>query len=178
MADLVDFLVDKLPIQNLVAASKTINDFVQPKQQQQEPFSLPDYVASSTEDPYLTAAMLGNIDVETGGTYDYKQKQVGGGTGEGLFQFTYAPMKQAYSKFLKGTEQQDGAKSQVDFMNSIINSDDYYDIGAGNRKKLFDAVVAEDLDKITTVFSENVLRPGKAHLDRRIQSAKSWFDKL
>mgnify|MGYP003338265303 CR=1 FL=1 len=39
------------------------------------------------------AGIMGNIDVETGGTYDYLQKQ-DGGKGEGLFQFDF--MKKVY----------------------------------------------------------------------------------
>ena len=40
----------------------------------------------------LISAMLGNIDVETGGTFDFQQKQKGG-NGYGLFQTSKDPMK-------------------------------------------------------------------------------------
>ena len=35
------------------------------------------------------AGIMGNIDIETGGSYDYQQKQKGGGKGYGLFQFDF-----------------------------------------------------------------------------------------
>ena len=45
------------------------------------------------------AAMLGNIDVETGGSFDYLQKQYKGGPGRGLFQFEGLKLN-AYNEWL------------------------------------------------------------------------------
>ena len=41
---------------------------------------------------------MGNIDVETGGSYSYTQKQYGGGNGYGLFQFDF--LKSYYYDYL------------------------------------------------------------------------------
>lgn len=41
---------------------------------------------------------MGNIHVETGGTYDYRTKQIGG-NGYGLFQFDF--LKPFYRTYLK-----------------------------------------------------------------------------
>ena len=46
-----------------------------------------------------TAGIMGNIAVETGGSFDFRQKQFGGGPGRGLFQFEGGHLK-AYNEFL------------------------------------------------------------------------------
>jgi len=64
--------------------------------------------------------ILANIDVETGGTFDYKQQQKGG-NGYGLFQFDF--QKDAYHKWLEDTKEDDSADSQIQFVAESIYND-------------------------------------------------------
>lgn len=141
--------------------------------------STPDYVANYVmnkfKNPKLAAAVLGNIEHETGGSFDYRQKQYGGGPGRGLFQMEYKPMRIAYNNFLNVNKMQDSAEGQINFMNDIVSSDRYYDIGAGNRKEMIKAIDTGDIKKITEEFSRRVLRPGKPQEEKRIKAADKWY---
>ena len=141
--------------------------------------STPNYVVQSVrntfKNPKLAAAVLGNIEHETGGTFDYKQKQYGGGPGRGLFQMEYPPMMAAYNNFLQANKMQDSAEGQIKFINDIVTSDKYYDIGSGNRKKMMEIINTGDVKKITEEFSRRVLRPGKPQEDKRIKAADKWY---
>ena len=66
------------------------------------------------------AGILGNIDVETGGTFDFQQQQKGG-NGYGLFQFDF--QKEAYHKWLEDTKEDDSAESQIRFVAESIYND-------------------------------------------------------
>lgn len=54
---------------------------------------------------------MGNIEVETGKSFDYQQKQYNNGNGYGLFQFDF--MKSYYFKFLQDNYLGDSVESQV-----------------------------------------------------------------
>ena len=117
------------------------------------------------------AAMMGNIDVETGGSFDYTTKQRGG-NGYGLFQFDF--MKQYYNKWRDEQKLQDSAETQIKFVKATLT--DRKDIvGAGNVKKINDALNGNDLDNATTVFCNLWEKPGVPHLDRRIAAAKKYY---
>ncbi len=64
--------------------------------------------------PNLEAAVLANFNRETGGSFDYRQKERGGGGGYGLPQYTGASLD-AYRAWLARTGAQDSADSQVDY---------------------------------------------------------------
>lgn len=144
--------------------------------------STPDYVVHSVRNtfnnPKLAAAVLGNIEHETGGSFDYKKKQYGGGPGRGLFQMEYKPMISAYNNFLKDHNIDDSADGQIKFINDILSSDKYYDIGAGNRKKMIEVINNGDVKKITEEFSRRVLRPGKPQEEKRIKAADKWYKNI
>jgi len=124
--------------------------------------------------PEVAAGILGNIDVETGGTFRHTQKQKGG-SGVGLFQFTYVPMKRAYENYLKSTEKIDSSESQILFVIETLNNDKFYDIGKGHRKELKRVFKKGDVEEIATEFSKRFLRPGIPHLEKRIASALRNF---
>ena len=70
---------------------------------------------STFDSPAITSGILGNIDVETGGTYDFTQKQKTSkkdifGPGRGLFQMEGGMLK-AYDAILAKTNFPDSAKS-------------------------------------------------------------------
>jgi hypothetical protein len=121
---------------------------------------------------------MGNIDVETGGSFDAIQKQRGGGAGEGLFQFTFEPMKKAYRAYLKKNELQDSPYAQIDFVQSAINGKNDYDMGWRNRQEIQEAFKTNNPEVIAGAFSDKFEKPGKPHNDRRMKSTNNWFNKL
>lgn len=126
--------------------------------------------------PLIASALLGHMDVETGGTYDYKQKQKGG-EGYGLLQFS-GKMKEAYFDYLKKNKTEDSAVNQVDFIGDVLGGDEHYDIGAGNRQKIQEAFKEGNLENITAVLQDRFIKAGKPHMQRRFSSANTWLNKL
>lgn len=121
-------------------------------------------------------AIMGNISVETGGTFDYKQKQKGG-SGIGLFQFD--AQKKAYQQWLKTNKEKDSAENQVKFVHSLIYSPNPpYDIGAGHRRQLQGMFGLDPLRVGTPELAEQFMRryerPGIEHLNRRIQEGMKY----
>ena len=129
-------------------------------------------ILSNRYSPQAVAAIMGNIDVETGGSFDPTQKQQKG-PGRGLFQME-GKMLRAYNKHIADNNLKNTAQSQLDFMSEILSNSGVYDIGAGHRKALKKAFESGDVDKITSEFSKRVLRPGKPHLDRRLESSRRF----
>ena len=126
------------------------------------------------------SAILGNIDVETGGTFDYQQKQKNG-KGYGLFQFD--SQKEPYFNWLKTTGIDDGPEAQIQFVADAIYNDKYdadgmftgpLDIGGKSRKKIRKAFDEGSTFDITQVFSEEYERPSKPHMDKRVKSAEGF----
>ena len=129
--------------------------------------------------PYAAiAGIMGNIDVETGGSFDYKQKQTKG-PGYGLFQFE-GGHKKAYQNYLNKNERQDSEGSQIDYVLDNITKGEGYDIGAGNREVLLETFKSNSPDNVALTFSKLFERPNpkKAHNDRRIKSAVGIYDNL
>jgi hypothetical protein len=129
-------------------------------------------ILSSKYSPQVVAGIMGNIDVETGGTFDPMQKQTKG-PGRGLFQME-GKMLRAYNKYIGDNDLKNTAQSQLDFMSEILSNSNVYDIGAGHRKAMKKAFESGNIDTITSEFSKRVLRPGKPHLDRRLESARRF----
>lgn len=124
-------------------------------------------------------AMMANIGVETGYTYDYQTEQKGERTdpARGLFQFDPRGkgLTKPYAEYLESKGIQDSMESQLDFMVESLTGSyeagrDY--IGAGNVKKVEEAFNGDDVVAAVKLFSSKVLRPGKPHLDRRVEEAK------
>lgn len=135
------------------------------------------------DNPKVVAALAGNIDVETGGTFDYKQKQKNG-PARGLFQFETGKYGNGankhfsqYENWRKDKKLDDSIESQVAYVHDTIYGSNQKYIGAGNAKKIRDSLESDDPVKITAGFTTNFLRPNpqKAHMDRRIASATSFL---
>ena len=124
------------------------------------------------------AGIMGNIDVETGGSFNYEQKQIKG-PGYGLFQFE-GGHKKAYKNYLNKNKRQDSEGSQIDYVLDNITKGEGYDIGAGNRKVLLETFKSNSPNNVALTFSKLFERPNpkKAHNDRRIKSAVGIYDNL
>lgn len=122
------------------------------------------------------AGILGNIDVETGGSFAYDQQQKGG-KGYGLFQLDF--QKPFYEKFLEESGLEDNGSSQIDYMFETIYGNQQDVIGRGNAAKLREAFATEtDPKEISKIFMELWEKPGVPHLDRRITSAENYYKLL
>ena len=164
-----------------MADNKTPKDFISGRTQQLSDREANNlrmrHVASTLEQyfgstPALISAMLGNIDVETGGTFDFKQKQKGG-NGYGLFQFDFH--KPYYNQYLKDNDLEDSVDSQVRYTFENIYGNQQRIIGEGNAEKLRESFKTKSnpinlSDDIMNIF----LRPGKPHADRRRESTRMY----
>ena len=119
-------------------------------------------------------ALMGNISVETGGTFDPMQQEEGG-SGSGLFQFSGNHLK-AYKSWLKGNGFADNAHNQALFVHSnVYSKDSPYNLG-WKAKGLLQNVLGGDLYFVPTeekarIFSDVYERPGVPHMDRRQEEA-------
>ena len=119
-------------------------------------------------------ALMGNISVETGGTFDPMQQEEGG-SGSGLFQFSGNHLK-AYKSWLKGNGFADNAHNQALFVHSnVYSKDSPYNLG-WKAKGLLQNVLGGDLYFVPTeekarIFSDVYERPSVPHMDRRQDEA-------
>ena len=67
------------------------------------------------------AGIVANIEVETGGSFDYKQQEKGKGKGEGLFQYT-GSMKDSYNKWRKSNNKSDNLSNSQSKSRKLTNS--------------------------------------------------------
>ncbi len=126
--------------------------------------------------PEAIAGIMGNIDVETGGTYDYKTQQIGG-SAQGLFQFE-KPHMDAYNQYKKDRGITPSASAQVEYVIDNIFSGVGLDIGAKNRTELIGSLANDSTEEITKKFSNLFLRPGKPNINKRIEKAQSIYEEI
>ena len=160
-----------------MADNKTPKDFISGRTQQLSDREANNlrmrHVASTLEqyfgsNPALISAMLGNIDVETGGTFDYKQKQ-DGGNGYGLFQFDFH--KPYYNKYIKENNLKDNVDSQVRYVFENIYGNQDWVLGADNAKNLRKSFKNKtDPVELSNDIMNIFLKPGKPHADKRRES--------
>lgn len=122
--------------------------------------------------------VLANIAVETGGSFDYTQKQKNG-PGYGLFQFDY--QKPYYFKYLEKEGLNDSAESQVMFMadavyNNKSDAEGNYtgalDLGGPARRAIQKSFNEDSTADITKTFSNRYENPSKPNMGERLQSAE------
>ena len=108
------------------------------------------------------AGIVANIEVETGGSFDYKQQEKGKGKGEGLFQYS-GTMKNSYKDYLKNNKKKDSMESQIDFMDEVVKGT--WSPGLGNMDKtilkgeLFSGKFSPDriAESFNTIFEKGKL---------------------
>jgi hypothetical protein len=144
--------------------------------------------------PSAIAGIMGNIDVETGGTFAFDRRQdlyeTGDqkGDGYGLFQFTDYKNKEgeivghltAYRKYLEDNNLRDRPESQIDYVLDNIYSGTGHDIGETNRISLQRSFESGGPKEVALIFSRIFERPqkGKEHNDRRVESALKRFESI
>lgn len=117
----------------------------------------------------LISAMLGNIDVETGGTFDYRQEQKDG-DGYGLFQFDFH--RPYYFKFLRENGLEDSVDSQVRYVHENIFGSQQNVLGEGNADDLRKAFESDDPIYLSDSIMNIFLNPGVPHAERRRESTR------
>ena len=127
------------------------------------------------------AGILGQIDHETGGTFNWKEKEKGGFGGHGLFMFTKGSKNKAgefiprqyesFQKYLKDNNRSDSMEAQLDYFvdsirtpGAVPNPDGsgYY-IGAGNAAVLNEMLADPDIP--LTAEQEVKMNPEKFNFD-------------
>lgn len=129
-------------------------------------------------DDKFKEAMLGSMDVETGGTFDYKQKQGKGGPGRGLFQFEGKQLSD-YNQYLTDNSLTNSAENQIAFVNASMTQKSSvapHDLGWQSRGELQGLFKGSDTDTISDSLMKNYFRSGVPHMDRRKKSASKYTD--
>jgi len=83
-----------------------------------------------------------------------------------------------YNKYLKNTNKEDSAESQIDYVLDNIYEGIGYDIGAGNRKKLQKIFQSKDVKEITKAFHDIFERPAEGSLGKRQNAAEKIYQLL
>ena len=119
------------------------------------------------------AGILGNIELETGGSFDYTQKE-DEGEAYGLFQFDPNGMLPYYNKYLDENDLSDSIQSQIDFMDDVTKGNvTYYNeqdeknvpiLGYGNVNKLQESFEKDDVGEIAKDFN-TIFEKGKMKTD-------------
>jgi hypothetical protein len=130
------------------------------------------------------AGIMGNIEVETGGSFDPQQKQYSGGPGRGLFQMESGEGKlDEYQTWLKKTGRTDSDASQIQFFrDTIYDPSGVKDIvgvdvaGFGNAEKLREVFETDDPAKIAEAVSNLWEKPGVPHTERRKEAASKYME--
>jgi hypothetical protein len=159
-----------------MASNQTKEQFVKNREQVANFHALGDAIRKYFgNNPYVISAMLGNSAVETGNSFDYQQKQVGG-PAVGVFQFDFhLPY---YKKYLKDKGLSDSIDSQVRYVYDNIYGDKQNIMGAGNAQKLRDEFNKKDVVAVSDAFQNIFLRPGKPHQDRRRDISQRIFSRI
>jgi hypothetical protein len=123
--------------------------------------------------PEAVAALLGNIAVETGDTFDYTIKQRGvKNPAIGLLQFDPKGKLDDYLEYLKENSLKDSPQNQINYFIDTIYGRSRDEIGHGVAAKLREVISTGDYFEITIALSRLWFRPSKPHLDRRLDSAR------
>lgn len=128
----------------------------------------------------LIVAMLANSAVETGGTFNYRERQKGRlCPAYGLFQFDPRGkgLHSLYLDYLDHVNGEDSAERQLDMLVDILFRSwkvGVTYIGSGNVTKVLQAADKGPLEA-TRAFSDHILRPGKPHMERRIAAAEEML---
>jgi hypothetical protein len=123
------------------------------------------------------AAVLGNIAVESAGTFDYQIHQKKG-PAYGLFQME-PPMFRNYTNWMKLEGRTDSAESQILYAHDQVMHGSR--IGIGNAIKIRAAFNSGSVQQATEVFCLLFEKPNPMRhpqVDKRIDSANTFLDRF
>ncbi|WBF78151.1 hypothetical protein MEP402_gp31 [Methylophilales phage MEP402] len=136
---------------------------------------------------YAVAGIVGNLDHESGNTFDYKMKQDDGGPGRGIAQMETGynkdgtpKMRLRYESWLKTNKQEDSLLGQLNYIHGAIeDSLGFNELGSGNAKKLREGLKnVQSVKEATTLMQNIFFKPGKPNLERRIELSNRAYKEL
>tara|TARA_R100000656_G_scaffold60082_1_gene46663 strand:+ start:146 stop:673 length:528 start_codon:yes stop_codon:yes gene_type:complete len=142
-----------------------------------------DYLKDKGYSNEAIAGITANIDIETGGTFNYKEKEdlkVTGdelGEGYGLFQFS-GSMKKNYEKYKKNKKKKDSIETQIDFMDEIVKGTSDHSLGNIPEQILKGELFSGKFGPDRIAESFNSIFEGGKFDDRRKASAIDIFKSL
>ena len=86
-----------------------------------EPERIINYLKEKGYSDKAVAGILANIELETGGTFDYQQKEKDGNA-YGLFQYDF--MKPYYEDYLEREGKDDSMEAQIDYMDDVVKGNE------------------------------------------------------
>jgi len=111
-------------------------------------------------------ALTASIDHETGGSFKTSTKQRKG-PAKGLLQME-AGMRKDFEKYLEENDLMETHDSSLSYVKELMEGTrSSYDIGAGHRKRLREAIESNDPEKILESLTKDFFRPGKPRLKDR-----------
>ena len=123
------------------------------------------------------AGLLGNIYVETGGTYDWKQKQKNGNA-YGIWQLDHTKKKD-YFKFLEENKRQDSMEAQVDYAEETMMTG--RNIGGKNARNWRSIMEKGNAEEISDMWAREWERPDpdkSPQYKRRIKKSLDTFEEI
>ena len=162
-------------------ASELYQDYSFDTPQQQEDYkTIVKFWKDKGYNNYAIAGIVGNLDHESGNTFDYKKEQSSGGPGRGIGQMEIGGMFDRYNSWLKTSKQEDSLLSQLNYMHEAIEDNLGFDeLGSGNAKKLREGLKnVQSVDKATTMMQNIFFKPGKPNSDRRIELSNRAYKEL
>ena len=129
---------------------------------------------------YAIAGIVGNLDHETGNTFDYTQKQDNNGPGRGIAQMEKGYMFDRYNSWLKTNKQEDSLLGQLNYIHGAIEDNlGFAELGSGKAKKLREGLKnAQSVEEATTLMQNIFFKPGKPNLERRIELSNKAYKEL
>jgi hypothetical protein len=147
------------------------------------------------------AAIMANIDVETGGSFDFKQKQTKSGSpsdpriieggGVGLFQFDDYQKgvgnQSWYKEYLKDSGKKDSTESQIDYVLDSVFAKNEKDIGWKSKLKIGKGdlevleqylTTTENPRDISDAFVDRFEKAGIPHSDKRRNKTDQYLAEL
>jgi len=129
---------------------------------------------------YAIAGIVGNLDHESGNTFDYTKEQSSGGPGQGIAQMEKGGMFDRYNSWLKTSKQEDSLLGQLNYIHGAIEDNlGFNELGSGNAKKLREGLKnAQSVEEATTLMQNIFFKPGKPNSDRRIELSNRAYKEL
>ena len=124
--------------------------------------------------PEARAGILGNVAVETGGSFDHAQQAYDKKEGSiGLFQLKPGGiLHEGYTSWLDTSNRDDSSASQVEFMLDTVYGENQDIIGAGNAESLRDSFENGTPEEVAREFMKVWERPSTEHWDRRLEETQ------
>ena len=133
-----------------------------------------DYLSLKQFPEKAIPAIMANIEVETGGTFNPQQKQLNAkNPAYGLFQFDKKGKYNDYKKWLG--KERDNLYAQIDYFHDTIYGDKQNTIGKKVAERIRNSFENDSSIDITRTLSDQWFRPGKPNMNKRLIAANKYI---